>query len=154
VNPNSIPQDLKGLDRWVVWKYVADQDPDTGEVEWDKPPRNALTGGLASSTNPSTWASYSQAWEAYAGGGLDGLGFVLHRPKGQEHEAGLVGIGLDHCRDPESGEIEAWAQEVLHAVSSYAEISPSGCGIRIFLYGHLPPHGRKKGDFEVYQTSR
>src|SRR5947209_14606003 len=51
VRPESIPEDLKQWPAWVVWRFVAEIDPETGEVDWDKPPFNTRTGGLASSTN-------------------------------------------------------------------------------------------------------
>jgi primase-polymerase (primpol)-like protein len=43
---------------------------------------------------------------------------------------------------------------VVDTIRSYTEVSPSGRGLRIFLTGKLPPHGRKKERFEVYETSR
>src|SRR5439155_21734659 len=48
--------------------------------------------------------------------------------------------------------IEPWAQEILTTVQSYTEFSPSRKGFRIFAYGQLPPKGRKKGRFEIYET--
>jgi P4 family phage/plasmid primase-like protien len=153
VREENIPDALKRLPRWVVWKYVSELDPDTGEVGWDKPPFNARTGGLASSTNPKTWAPWDVAWAAYRRGSWDGVGFVLHRGKGEEGP-GLVGLDLDDCRDPQTGEVAGWALGVVEAVASYGEVSPSGTGIRVFLLGELPPHGRKKGDFECYATGR
>src|SRR5262249_53638709 len=65
-----------------------------------------------------------------------------------------IAIDLDYCRDPETGIIALWAQEIIHNINSYAEVSPSGEGVRIFLFGILPPTGRKKGDYENYQTGR
>jgi putative DNA primase/helicase len=147
-----IPAGMQALPRCVVWKYKKDVDAETGAIEYDKPPLNARTGKLASSTNPDTWATFAGALAVYRRGGLDGIGFVLHREKGEAD--GLVGIDLDHCRDPETGTIEPWALEVVRTIDSYTEISPSGCGLRIFLYGNLPPHGRKKGKYENYQTGR
>ena len=35
------------MKRWVVWKYVEDVDPETGEVDYDKPPLNAHGGPAA-----------------------------------------------------------------------------------------------------------
>src|SRR5262249_7250863 len=99
------------------------------------------------------WSSFAEALAACQRGNLDGVGFVLHRSKGDE-APGLVGIDLDHCRDAESGIVAPWAQEIIGTISSYAEVSPSGEGVRIFLIGTLPPTGRKKGDYENYQSGR
>src|SRR5262249_48112996 len=136
VIPDVIAGALKGLPQWVVWAYVDETDPETGEVDWDKPPLDARTGRAASSTNPKTWVDCPAALAAYTdpANGLDGLGFVLWIPPG-ETGAVLVAIDLDHCRDPETGDIAEWAWVIVQAINSYTEVSPSGCGIRIFLLG-------------------
>jgi putative DNA primase/helicase len=152
VLPDAIPEVLRQLPRWVVWRYVEEADAETGEVDWDKPPVNARTGGLASSTNQATWSSLDVAITAMRNRQMDGLGIVLHRPKDQSGE-GLVAIDLDKCRDPQTGVIETRATEIVQVVDSYTEISPSGCGLRIFLMGQLPPFGRKKGPYENYETA-
>jgi putative DNA primase/helicase len=149
---------LKQLARWVGWRYEWNPDKTrkdgSGEKgDWDKPPRNVRTGKLASSTNRRTWDTCEAALAAYRGGGLDGVGLVLHREGGDEGP-GLVGIDLDNCVDPETGRVAPWAREVVDAVNSYTELSPSGEGLRIFLRGKLPPAGRKKGDYENYETGR
>jgi len=152
VNLDAIPARLKQAERWVVWSYVPETDPDINEVSWDKPPRCAKTGGLASSTNPQTWTTYTEAVAAFERGGLDGLGFVLTAKPGDEHR--LVGVDLDKCRDPETGAIEQWAADIITRLDSYTVVSPSGRGLRIFLSGRLPPNGRKKGFYENYKTGR
>jgi putative DNA primase/helicase len=152
VRIDGIPDQLKAMDRWVVWHYVEDRDPETGEEDWDKPPLNA-GGGAGSSTNPRTWSPFAKALVAYQEGGLDGLGFVLAAKKGEEG-AVLIGVDLDHCRDPNTGAVTQWAQEIIDALHSYTEVSPSGEGIRIFLFGRLPAQGRKRGNFECYCTGR
>lgn len=148
-----IPVALRQLPQWVVWKYVEEVDRETGEVSWDKPPFSATTGNLASSTNPKTWTTFDVTLAAYQRGGWDGIGFVLHRKKGDEG-LGLVGIDLDKCRDPETGDIEPWATEIIHKVGTYTEVSPSRRGLRLFCLGFLPPGRRKKERFEVYQDVR
>jgi len=78
-------------------------------------------------------------------------------------EDGLVGIDLDDCRDPETGALRRWARRVIKKLKSYAEVSPSGTGVKIWLRGKLPgPCRRKKlersisgkrvciGEIEVY----
>jgi hypothetical protein len=152
VNLDTIPVRLKQADRWVGWRYVEDVDRETGEVSWDKPPVCARNGGLASSTNPETWASFNDAAAAYQRGHLDGLGFVLSPSPGGD--ARLVGVDLDKCRDPETGDVEPWAAAIVAKLDSYTEVSPSGRGLRIFLLGRLPPKGRKKGKYENYEYGR
>jgi putative DNA primase/helicase len=57
----------------------------------------------------------------------DGIGLVL--TEDDPYAAG----DLDHCRDPQSGEIQPWAQAIVNRLQSYTEISPSGTGLRILL---------------------
>jgi putative DNA primase/helicase len=150
---DNIPEMLRSLPRWVVWKYVPEADPETGAIEWNKPPSNAQTGRLASSTNSATWATFDLALGVYQRGGWDGLGFVLHRTADAAMD-GLIGIDLDKCRDPQTKVLDPWACDIVDRLASYAEVSPSGRGVRIFVLGKLPPRGRKKGPFEVYETGR
>ena len=51
----------------------------------------------------------------------------------QGEDYSLGGVDLDTCRDPATGGIEPWATEVIARVGSYAEVSPSGTGVKLFL---------------------
>ena len=44
----------------------------------------------------------------------------------------LAGIDLDSCMS--SGTIAPWAAVILELLDSYAEISPSGSGLKLFCY--------------------
>ena len=78
----------------------------------------------------------------------DGVGFVFstHDP--------YSGIDLDGCRDPETGEIEPWAEEWIRRCDSYTEVSPSGAGVHIIVRAKLPPGRRRRGGIEVYEEGR
>lgn len=151
VQTEHIPSLLQQARCWVVWQYVEDIDPDTGEVSWDKPPKRSADLGPASSTDPRTWSTFESAIGAYRHHDLDGIGYVLTSTDANEH---IVGVDLDHCRDPQTGVIEQWAWDIAKALNTYCEVSPSGEGLRLFLLGNLPPGGRKRGHVEVYQTGR
>jgi putative DNA primase/helicase len=144
VTPEHIPAELKALPQWVIWRYfwLADRH------QWDKPPLNARTGNAASSTNPKTWGTFDDAMGAYVTGLVDGIGFVIRK----ENE--LPGVGLDHCRNPDTGEIDAGALEIVHVLDSYTEVSPSAAGLRIWTKGTIPPGGRKRGGIEMYDSGR
>jgi hypothetical protein len=68
---------------------------------------------------------------AYAQGKADGVGIVLTGD-------GLIGVDIDGCLDPTTGEITAEAAEVVKQLDSYTEITPSQTGLRVFTTGTLP----------------
>lgn len=81
----------------------------------------------ASSTNPSTWASYAEAKDSTVGAGL---GFVLGD--------GVGCIDLDHCFI--DGDLAGWAEEIVASCpATFMEVSQSGDGLHIF--GLLPEGG-------------
>jgi len=111
-------------------------------------PYNARTGRLASTTDPSTWTTFEEAAAFCARENYSGVGYVLAA------DDPYVGVDLDGCRNPESGRIDAWARSIMKRLDSYTEISPSGTGVRIFIRGTLPAHGRRKGKIEIYSQAR
>jgi len=138
------PDQLKAFAQWVVWRA----EERNGRIT--KVPYCARTGGAGSSTNPETWSTYEQARavaDAY-----NGIGFTLAESNR------LVGIDIDHCID-DQGVIAPWAQAIIDALQSYTEITPSNCGVRIWLHGTWPDTGRRKpagdgGLIEVYAKER
>src|SRR5258706_4752309 len=84
----NIPQELKDLTQWVCWKYV-----DRGG-KLTKCPMNPKTGGMASSTDSTTWADFETAWRAAANErhGYSGIGFVF------SDNDPYSGVDLDDCR--------------------------------------------------------
>ncbi len=51
---------------------------------------------------------------------------------------GFVYIDLDHVRDPQTGEVQAWALELIEFLNTYTEISASGAGFHLVARGSLP----------------
>lgn len=144
----SIPREMRDNPAWVVWKYEPAPSPEDPD-KVTKVPYSAHNGLGASSTNPKTWATFRKALLFHVDSDwTDGVGMVVTK------DDAFVGIDLDHCVDAETGEIEPWARKVVDTVNSYTEITPSGTGLRIFARGSLPPKGRKKGDFEIYEDGR
>lgn len=144
INLNLIPAELKKYPCWVNWTR------EEREGKLTKVPLNPKTGGNAQTNNPSTWASYDEAVRRYGeceNERIEGIGFV---PNGR----GYVGVDLDHCRAPETGLIESWAQKIISQLSSYCEVTPSQAGVRIWVKATLPVTGRKKGNVEMYSTGR
>ncbi len=145
----NIPQAMRCRRQWVNWRLEKIVKPTPHGKLYTKIPLNPTRGGKASTTRPWTWASLATAkdrherYSAQAGRGeVQGAGYVL--------QLGEVGIDLDECRDPNTGEIAPWAADIISQINSYTEISPSGTGIRIICKGELPPGGRRKGSVEMY----
>ena len=97
-------------------------------------------------TDPSTWTTFSDALAACEGGGFSGIGFVLGD--------GFVGVDLDACRDRETGDLDPWARDIIDALNSYTELSPSGTGVHVLCRGELPPGRRRKDGVELYDRAR
>jgi putative DNA primase/helicase len=142
VIPEAIPDTLKAIDQWVCWRYTWQKS------KWDKPPLQSHGGNLASTTDPKTWSTFDAAMYAYQTGILDGVGFVFAKKNR------LVGVDLDHCRDPETGIVEPWALEIVRRFGTYTELSPSASGIHLIAGGTLPGRGIKTPQVEIYDTGR
>ena len=109
-----IPQELLNIPRWVCCTA-------------NKLPIDPKTGKAADSTDPATWADYATAAAAVTPLGCRGVGFVLGD--------GFAGIDLDHCIDPATGVVDDTALDIVDAMQSYTEISPSGTGLHILWRG-------------------
>jgi hypothetical protein len=125
-NFSKLPKALSALierERWAVWKWTR-----TEKGVWQKPPYQGKDPRRhASTTDPATWCSYSEALSTVLAGQADGITYML----GADDQ--LAAIDVDHCRDPKTGSIHSWAQNILDAArDSYAEITPSGEGLRIW----------------------
>ena len=125
-----IPQQLKDLDQWVCWKKVIDEEKNRVK----KLPMNPMTGQAARSNDPTTWASFADAIVGVSQYHMDGIGIMFAN--------GIVGIDLDHCL--EDGTTHPIATDIIGAIRSYTETSPSGTGIHILCLGTLPAGRRRK----------
>jgi len=145
-----IPPELRARRQWVLWKIEPGKDGKMTKVPYN--PANPRF--KASSTKPHTWGTFAQAVAAAQTDGFSGIGFMF-----SENDP-YAGIDLDHCRDPESGEIAPWAWEIINRFDSYTEISPSGKGIHILIRGKLPQDADHQknleggGKIEIYDCLR
>jgi len=48
-----------------------------------------------------------------------------------------VAFDLDDCREPETGQLDPWAQGLVDRANSYTEVTPSGNGLRIIGRGNV-----------------
>lgn len=138
---DAFPPEFTPHKLYVCWKYEENpSDPDKPK----KPPIDPKTGRKASPTDSATWGTLAQAKKCYAKGDVDGIGIVL------TEEMGVTVIDIDDCRDEKTGKLNSYARKIMKRFPSYTEVSPSGTGIHIFLYGTLPGKGINTGKVEVY----
>jgi len=120
---------LATVPRWVAWQ-TAERDPGGKPTKVPYAPR---TGHKALADDPTTWGTRPAA-EARAAGlpkphGSGGVGIEL----GDLGDGRcLGGVDLDTCRETD-GTLAPWAVEVIDALGSYAEVSPSGGGMKVFF---------------------
>jgi putative DNA primase/helicase len=138
----SIPADLRALDRWVAWRWLERNGKPT------KVPYDPRTGAQAASDDPATWSPFDVALRYLERARCDGIGFVFTA------RDPYAGIDLDKCRDPETGAIEPWALAIVQRLVSYTEITPSGSGLHVIAKAKLPPGRRRKGGLEMYDSGR
>jgi len=143
-----VPFELQMLDQWIVWNLEGSR----------KMPRT-IEGRPASTTDPATWAAFEAALEAAPR--FSGIGFVF------TDADPYCGIDLDGCRDPETGAVQDWAKRWITEFNSYAEVSPSGTGVKIWCRGRwsretggkrpipdAPKITDKTPEIEVYDHAR
>lgn len=139
---SNIPDDLKQLKNWCVWKFENRNGKRT------KIPFNAATGEFAKSNDKSTWSSYETAVNAE---GVDGIGFFFEPP--------YLGIDIDDIDDDlhrfkQGDKLDNIVSEFNEAFKSYTEVSPSGNGLHIIVKGKIPGSRRRKGNIEMYDSGR
>ncbi|MBI5863764.1 MAG: hypothetical protein HZB38_04505 [Planctomycetes bacterium] len=142
-----VPKCLLERRQWVCWKFEQRDGKPT------KVPINARTGQRASSTDPSAWNSFEDAVAACRRlAAVEGVGFVF-TPDDE-----LCGVDLDDCRDPQTGVLKPWGLRLLRMLNSYSEVSPSGCGVKVFVRARKPGTACKRpfedGVVEMYDHAR
>ena len=139
-HPDNIPEELKSGETWVC-------------CDESKVPLIATASGAvyaASSTNESTWRSYDDAYNAWLENewSYAGIGRVIRA------EEDLVGVDLDKCLNPDTGEITPWAGSIIDRLDSYAEVSPSLTGVKIWVRAPSITRAHVKPGLEIYPRGR
>jgi primase/DNA polymerase family protein/uncharacterized protein DUF3987 len=134
----TVPAELKQERRWLVYRLVWNAERGKN----DKKPFNPLTGQVANDSRLGI--SFEEALAHVQG--YDGLGFYVEPP--------YLCIDIDGCRNPETGEIEFKALNLIRGLDTYTEASPSGSGVHIWAKGVKPGPVCRKGKIEIYDTGR
>lgn len=116
-NYNNIPQYVKENGLFCCWKY---EDRDGRQT---KVPYNPLTGKWASSKDPGTFVDFEKAYLIAEKGTYDGIGLGIF--------GDICAIDIDDCVT--DGVLSELANSVVAIMQSYAELSPSGEGVRILF---------------------
>lgn len=153
LTPNfaGIPQALINNPSWVCWAAV----PRAGKIS--KVPiqaRGPSQGYKADVTNPDHLVGFSEAKKYYEmyhgepsqGGVVAGVGFAF------DPAIRILGVDLDNCI--EDGRLAPWANDIVTSLGGWAEISPSGKGVHVYVRGELPWAGRRSGNVEIYSDGR
>ena len=85
----------------------------------------------AATDNPATWAPFDEALNAFKAGHVDGIGLMLR-------DIDLGVFDVDHCRDPQTGDLLPEARDLVDQANSYTEITPSDTGLRIIMKATAP----------------
>lgn len=121
LRPQAVETDLGELLAWAGSRFHVWRNEDGRKVPY-RP-----GGGNAKSNDPTTWVPFEVARASLAAGTYTGLAFQLGElPDGRW----VVGIDLDLCRNAD-GTIHGWAADILRRLPTYAEISPSGSGVKL-----------------------
>ncbi|EZI38315.1 DUF927 domain-containing protein [Staphylococcus haemolyticus] len=145
VNTLEIPEELKELPQWVLWRAEWNDK----KQEFKKVPYKS-GGYKASSTKRDDWSSFDFVYKILENNKLyKGLGFVLSK------DDDYIVLDIDNAID-ENGQINSdLALEMTEL--TYCEMSPSGTGLHCFFKGELPEQRKKKRsdlDIELYDKAR
>ena len=113
------PEELKRLRQWHVWKQT-----DKTKIPFQ------VNGSAAKSNDPETWTDFETA--ADCAPLFSGLAFEITEP--------YTGIDLDNCITEDGSSFRDWAWPIIARLDgvAYAEISPSGTGVKFITRARKP----------------
>lgn len=146
VNALEIPEELKELPQWVLWRA----EWDNKQKQYKKVPYS-YAGYRASSTESETWTIFDAIHSLYEkNDSNNGIGFVL------SNDDDYICLDIDDAINPDTGQLQTdLAIEMTEL--TYCELSPSGTGLHCFFKGELPSERKKKRsdlDIELYSNAR
>ncbi len=149
--PAQCPDALRKLQAWVCWRY----EQHDGEAKPRKVPHWATNGrrragNQGGDNDRRNLVDYEQACAAVGLRGMDGVGLCLLPG------LGITAVDFDNCVS--AGVVHPEVERVV--AGTYAELSPSGTGVRAFFcddgsgdgLGNRKAHGEPFG-FEVFSTT-
>lgn len=145
VDTAKLPRQLRDAPCWIQWRWNLGKGG-----RWSKAPCNE-SGRIIDSVDRTLWQSIKYlegrrqtrlAKIADSGSGVDALGFafafdagmLIGNQKTDEHIH--WGLDVDNCA--RGGRLLPGAVRLVQTLGSYAEVSPTGTGIKIFFAGRCP----------------
>ncbi|MEZ5333753.1 MAG: hypothetical protein R2741_00160 [Methanolobus sp.] len=143
LHTETIPQDLKEFNQWVLWKSEQKDNGGTTKIPYSK------NGFKANFLDPAFWMNFEDAYATYinSNGRYSGVGFVF------TESDPFIGFDWDHVCES-TGEFEPDILEEIKSLNSYAEISQSGEGAHVIAKGEVPGSKNRKGRREIYDKDR
>ncbi|MNO56400.1 DNA repair and recombination protein RadB [compost metagenome] len=154
------PAVLRELKQWLVWKFEPNPKPGKKDL---KVPHYAKSGtkrgwfpgvrgkkiGQGSSEEMPLLVTFEEAKAAAIQRGMEGVGLAM------VDGCPVTALDFDHC--VKDGAIDPEVERLI--IGTYAEISPSGTGVRAFVRGDLGDRSDAHPDdgsfgFETYASSR
>jgi P4 family phage/plasmid primase-like protien len=143
-----VPQDLRERPVWLYWRSSPNGDAKPKKIpHYVDGERRA--GRLDTGADRERLVTFDVAMRQFKARQYSGLGIALGPIPGTDLI--LSGIDLDHCRRDDV--IAPLALEIIAAgKGAYAEISPSGSGVKMFGTGDIGTE--KSADLEIYSARR
>jgi hypothetical protein len=151
----NIPAELKALPQWVLWRYEDRGGPKKTKVPY------SVSGFPCDITKRESCATFDAVMalrDQY-----DGVGIVLFdddnvtaidcdNPFEYLKDGVLTTVPYD---DPQALEVVKTFRQIVVHLNTYFEWSPSGKGLRGFVFGKLPADwGKRNGKVEIYGRLR
>lgn len=169
------PDGIRDLDCWIVWAFdnVGRKRP---RAPWITETSYPVSWGKDADVRPETSFEEANRWAGFGRVDLRDLapfpddeedarlklGIILpHEPP----EPPIAQVDLDDVRDPDTGEINEYAQSIIERLDAYTMISVSGTGIHCYVRAALPDRMGKfvepfdlsdpmAGQIEIYDHGR
>lgn len=143
VKAANVPECLRAIDSWILWRLVKSKKAD-GTETWLKVPYyadgNKRRGALGTKADRARLVSFKAALAVYRKGHYAGVGFATMP------DYPLTILDLDSCIDDE-GEVSDFGQKVIKS-GTYVEYSPSGKGLRAVYTGEAVCAGKRNSHIE------
>lgn len=134
----NVPEELRRLPQWAVATGLPKVD------DIDKAPRDPRTGRLASTADPSTWATFEECLASP----YPLIGFMLS----DADPFTIIDLD-DKVANPASEDDKATFAKIIETFDSYTERSASGRGYHVVVRGKMPA-SVKQPRLEIYSARR